>query len=217
MIPFVLSLVLGSISAGFATRKIGYFTQWIYLSAIIMPIGAGMLSTFKPTTPHAQWIGYQILFGFGLGLGMQQPSLALQSTLAKKDVPTGASLIIFAQSLGGAVFTSVGSNVFNNKLAQALQGVAGLDAAAVVQIGATQLRNLIRPELLPMVLRAYNVAIVDCFYVGVAMSCVAVLGAVWMPWVSIKQAAIAQEGKGAETVRPRSQGKQKEQEVLEKV
>ena len=195
MIPFVLSLVVGSMTAGFATRKIGYFTQWIYLSAVIMPIGAGMISTFKTTTPHAEWIGYQTLFGFGLGLGMQQPSLACQSTLNKKDVPTGASLIFFAQSLGGAVFTSVGSNVFNNKLAHGLEGVVGLDAAAVVQIGATQLRDLVRPEQLPEVLRAYNEAIVDCFYVGVAMSCAAVFGAIWMPWVSIKQAAAAQEMK----------------------
>jgi hypothetical protein len=196
MIPFVLSLVLGSMGAGFSTRKLGFFTQWIYLSAVIMPIGAGIISTFKTTTPHAKWIGYQIIFGFGLGLGMQQPSLACQTTLNKKDVPTGASLIFFAQNLGGAVFTSVGSNVFNNKLAQGLKGAAGLDAAAVVQIGATQLRDLVRPEQLPEVLREYNGAIVDCFYVGVTMSCAAVFGAIWMPWVSIKQAAAGQETKG---------------------
>jgi hypothetical protein len=212
MIPFVLALVVGSMSAGFATRKIGYFTQWIYLSSIIMPIGAGMLSTFKTTTPHSEWIGYQILFGFGLGLGMQQPSLVCQSTLAKRDVPTGASLIFFSQALGGAVFTSVGSNVFNNKLAQALQGVAGLDAAAVVQSGATQLRNLVGPQQLPAVLRAYNGAIVDCFYVGVAMSCTAVLGAVWMPWVSIKLAAGKKEGKGGSGAE-----EEKREEVMEKV
>ena len=195
MIPFVLSLVVASMSTGFATRKIGYFTQWIYLSTIIMPIGAGMLSTFTTSTGHSKWIGYQVLFGFGLGLGMQQPSLGCQTTLDKKDVPTGASLIIFAQALGGAVFTSVGSNVFNNKLAQALSGIAGLDAAAVVQIGATQLRELVKPSQLPVVLVAYNGAIVDCFYVGVAMSCVAVFGACCMPWVSIKKNAPGQPGK----------------------
>lgn len=195
----MLSLVVASMTAGFATRKIGYFTQWIYLSTIITPIGAGMLSTFTISTGHSKWIGYQVLFGFGLGLGLQQPSLACQSTLDKKDVPTGASLIIFAQALGGAVFTSVGSNIFNNKLAQALSGIAGLDAAAVVQIGATQLRELVKPAQLPAVLVAYNGAIVDCFFVGVAMSCMAIFGASWMPWVSIKKNAASQAGKDSRT------------------
>lgn len=198
MIPFVLSLVVASMSAGFATRKVGYFTQWIYISAIIMPIGIGLISTFTISTNHSKWIGYQVLYGLGLGMGMQQPSLACQSTLDKKDVPTGASLVFFMQTLGGAVFTSVGSNVFNNKLAEALSGVAGLDAAAIVKIGATELRLLVKPSQLPAVLQAYNRAIVDCFYVGLAISCVAIFGAVCMPFASVKKGAPGQAVKGPE-------------------
>lgn len=34
-----------------------------------MPIGAGLITTFTPTTNHARWIGYQVIYGFGLGLG----------------------------------------------------------------------------------------------------------------------------------------------------
>jgi MFS family permease len=68
ILPFILALVVGSMTAGFATRKIGYFTQWIYISATIMPIGAGLITTFTPTTNHPKWIGYQVIYGFGLGM-----------------------------------------------------------------------------------------------------------------------------------------------------
>jgi hypothetical protein len=93
------------------------------------------------------------------------------------------------QNLGGAIFTSVGSNVFDNKLAKALSSIAGLDAATVVRIGATELRQFVKPRQLPAVIRAYNHALVACFDVALAITCMTILGAVWMEWKSIKQGA----------------------------
>jgi Major Facilitator Superfamily len=185
-IPLVLSLVIGSMGAGFLTRKIGYYTPWIFASAVIMPIGAGMLTTFKTNTGHSEWIGYQVLYGFGLGLGMQQANVGVQCALDRKDVPTGASLVFLCQSLGGSIFVSVANNIFDNKLAQGLQHIAGLNPAQVVNIGATELRSLVKPSLLPQVLEVYNAAIVNAFYVAVAVSCTAAIGAVFMPWLSVK-------------------------------
>lgn len=109
--------------------------------------------------------------------------------LLTSTVPTGASLIFFSQTLGGAIFTSVGNNVFDNKLVRSLLSIAGLDAAAVVRAGATELRQFVKPHQLPAVIRAYNGALVDCFDVALAMSCMAILGAVWVEWKSIKQGA----------------------------
>jgi hypothetical protein len=64
-----------------------------------MTIGAGMISTFKPDTGHAHWIGYQVIYGFGIGVGMQAPMIAAQTVLELKDVPVGTSIQMFAQTL----------------------------------------------------------------------------------------------------------------------
>jgi hypothetical protein len=77
---------LGSIVSGIATGKIGYYTQFANVSAVVMPVSAGLISTWKVDTGHAEWIGFQVLYGFSLGLGMQQAQLAAQTVLKRVDV-----------------------------------------------------------------------------------------------------------------------------------
>lgn len=71
-----------------------------------MSVGAGLLTTLHIGSSSAEWIGWQVIAGFGMGLGMQMSGLAAQVVLKAEDVPVGASLMFFAQSLGGAVFVS---------------------------------------------------------------------------------------------------------------
>lgn len=107
-IPMVLSLVVSSIIAGGLITATGYYTPFMIASSILMSIGAGLITTFERDTGHAKWIGYQTLYGLGVGLGMQQAGMAAQTVLSKQDIPTGTALMFFAQSLGGALFISVG-------------------------------------------------------------------------------------------------------------
>ncbi|KAK1075882.1 hypothetical protein LTR33_009435, partial [Friedmanniomyces endolithicus] len=65
-IPMVLALVVGNISAGQITGRIGYYTSQAYASALILPIGAGLITTFTPSTTSSAWIGYQVLLGLGI-------------------------------------------------------------------------------------------------------------------------------------------------------
>ena len=156
------------------------------LSAVLMSVGAGLLTTFRPDTGPAAWIGYQLLCGVGLGLGMQQPNLAAQTVLPREDVAVGAALMFFAQALGGAVFVSVAQAVFTNGLVSGLRDVPGLQAVDVVNTGATEIRNLVPEADLPLVLRAYNAALTDTYKVALATACFSVVGALAMEWRSVK-------------------------------
>lgn len=185
-IPMVLGLVISSIMAGVLTRKVGYYTPWMYVSAILAPIGAGLITTFNTQTNHSKWIGYQVLYGLGLGFGMQQPSVAAQTICSKKDVPTAISLMFFAQTLGGTMFVSVANNIFDNKLAESLSKVPGLNGDLVSSVGATDLRKYVPAGMLGEVLSDYSDALRTTFVVGVATVSVAILGAAFMEWRSIK-------------------------------
>lgn len=187
-IPLVLSLVLGTITAGAATSKIGYYTQFAYISAVIMPIGAGMISTWQVDTGHSMWIGYQVLYGYSLGLGMQQAQLAAQTVLKRVDVPTGLALIVFMQTMGGAIFISVGQNILTSNLVRGIsQLVEGVDPAMIVNIGATELRTLVPAEQLPAVLEVYNHALRQVFLITVGLSAVAILGALGLEWKTVRK------------------------------
>ncbi len=188
-IPMVLGLVVSSIMAGFLTKKTGYYTPWMYISCGITPVAAGLITTFTTHTNHSKWIGYQAMYGLGLGFGMQQPSVAAQTVLPKKDVPTGAALMFFSQTLGGSIFVSVANNIFDNKLAQSLSNVPGLDGEIVTKIGATDLRKYVPTELLNEVLVKYNAALRTAFIVGTAVAAATIFGASLMEWRSVKQDA----------------------------
>ncbi|KAF8854183.1 MFS general substrate transporter [Acephala macrosclerotiorum] len=140
-LPTAISVTFTSISAGFVTTAIGYYVPLMLGSSVSMSIGAGLMTTFTTSTSTDLWIGTQILFGAGAGMGIQQPMMAVQAVLSPIDIPIGITAIIFAQALGGAVFLSIGQSIFQNKLVQNLvELVPALDLEVVTENGAWGLR-----------------------------------------------------------------------------
>ena len=186
-LPLILAQVIFSIVAGIAITKVGYFTPFMYASVVFMCIGAGLITTFKVDTSKGMWIGYQIIFGTGTGLGFQQPVLVAQTTLKLEDISIGVSTLLFIQLLGGALFVSVANNIFNNKLIENIAAsVPNVDPAQVVKAGATSLRNAVDPSDLPAILVAYNDALVKTFQITLVLACISVLGVVFIRWLSVK-------------------------------
>lgn len=205
-IPIILALVVANLLCGFVVMRMGYYTPFMIASTVFMSVGAGLLSTFTTSTGHSKWIAYQFLFGFGIGCGMQQPGVAAQTVLPKKDVPTGVSLLFFFRNLGGALFLSVAQNIFENELIRGLKHIPGLGAAAITRAGATGLRNVVDPRYVQEVLVAYNSALVKVYYCAVAMSCASILGSVTMQWRSVKKAR-EQQRKDMEMEKAKKEGK----------
>ncbi|KAF2183553.1 MFS general substrate transporter [Zopfia rhizophila CBS 207.26] len=197
ILPLILLLMIGTILAGGLVQRFGYPAPFMLVSSILSAVGAGLISTWRIETGRGVWIGYQVLFGFGLGLGMQQPTMSAQIVLQRKDVPTGISLMFFGQNLGGAVFVSVAQNVFVSKLAGKLSQLPGqiFDRKTVVEMGATKVREMVPKELLGMVLEGYRVSLKGAFYVGLGLACVSLVGAVFVEWKSVKD---GEKGVGGE-------------------
>lgn len=150
-----------------------------------MSVSAGLLTTLHVGTGEAEWIGYQVLYGFGMGLCFQTPNLATQTVLPKPDVPMGLALMFFGQLLGAAVFVSVGENVLDNQLLRKLSGVPGFNTSLITSGGATSLLDSVPPDLRGTVLTAYNEALRKVFQIGLILSCLAVLGTALMEWKNI--------------------------------
>ncbi|KAH0548114.1 hypothetical protein GP486_008157 [Trichoglossum hirsutum] len=187
-LPLILSLVVASVLAGGVVTAVGYYTPFMIASSIVTSIGGGLISTLKVNSGHSMWIGYQTLLGLGLGMGMQQPLMAVQAVLDMEDVPIGTSIIVFAQTLGGALLISVGQNVLTNRLVSGLlEAVPSLNPNIVLQTGATSLKTAIDPQYMDGVLFAYNRALDQTFYVLTAMACLTIFGALGTEWRSVKE------------------------------
>ncbi|KAJ7836165.1 major facilitator superfamily domain-containing protein, partial [Mycena leptocephala] len=191
-LPLVLSVVTSSLIAGGIITAIGYYTPFMILASILTSVGADLLSTFTVHTGHAHWIGYQVIFGLRVGAGIQQPLLVVQAVLDAPDVSIGTSLILFMQTLGGAVFVSVGQNVFRSRLLSGLTSrVPGVDPAVILNSGATGLRGAVETKFLPEVLAVYNDALVSAIYVCVAMAALSMVGSLATEWRSVKASKVS--------------------------
>ncbi|KAF2134247.1 MFS general substrate transporter [Dothidotthia symphoricarpi CBS 119687] len=186
-LPSILGLVIISIIAGGLVTTFGYYTPFMIAGSVLMSIGTGLICTFAVDTGSPKWIGYQFIFGAGVGLGMQQTLIAVQTALPAEDIPIGTAIMMFTQMLGGALFISVGQNVFTNQLIKNLARVVpDLDASIVLTTGATELKHVVPAEYLSGVLSAYNSSLVQTFYVSVAAAVVSIFGAVFVEWKSMK-------------------------------
>ncbi|KAK5195755.1 hypothetical protein LTR99_002280 [Exophiala xenobiotica] len=186
-LPLVLGVVVASILGGGLTTALGHYWPFYWLSVILSSIGAGLLTTFEVHTGHEKWIGYQAIYGLGVGFGLQQALVTVQAVLPLHQVPTGTALVMFMQTFGGALFVSVAQNVFNNRLISELPTYApGVDPEIVVHAGATSLATQIPPRFLEGVQFAYNIALTDTWYISVAMASLSIIGAIFVEWKSVK-------------------------------
>ncbi|KAK9778377.1 putative Efflux pump [Seiridium cardinale] len=186
-LPMLLSVVIASIFSGGLVTVLGYYAPFMIAGTILMSIGAGLLTMFSPSIGSGSWIGFQIIYGLGVGLGLQQPMIAVQTALDIKDIPTGSSVVVFLQTLGGALFVSVAQSVFTNQLMQSLvENVPTLDPVLVLAAGATNLQKTVPAELLTGVVAAYSTALTKAFTVSVGLAAFTIIGSALIPWKSVK-------------------------------
>ena len=187
-LPMMMPIVAGSIGTGLLVSRIGYYTPFLILGTCLASVGSGLLATLSVGSPARIWAGYQLIYGFGLGLGGQAPNMAAQTVLPKPDVALGASLMFFGQQLAGAIFTSVGQNVLDNQLAKRIRHISSLHNLTSEDIqttGATEILKLVDAADRGAVLVAYNAALRVVFLVGLVMACISFLGAISMEWRSV--------------------------------
>jgi MFS family permease len=187
LLPMVVALVVSSIVSGVLTSRIGYYTPFFIFGICIAAVGAGVLTTLQVNTSVGKWIGYQIVYGFGLGSCFQAPSMAAQTVLPRNEVSVGASLMLFAQTLFGAIFVSVGQNVVDGQLSKRLARILSITPQQIASAGASGLFKEIPPQYYDAATVAYNDSLRVCFQVALVLACVCIFGGICMEWRSVKK------------------------------
>lgn len=184
--PFAIAVLV----AGPITTMIGYYTPVMVIGTVLMVIGTGLYTTFSPTTPPPEWISYQILYGLGVGLAFQQPFIAVQTVLPESAISSALVAIFFTQQIGGIVALSIAQNMFTSRLTRELaKEVPGLDPSTILSNGALGIMKTIPEQYVGQVKGVYNDAIVDVYYLALALTCTTVVAALCIEWRSVKEKA----------------------------
>lgn len=187
LLPMVIPLIVSTILTGQLVSRIGYYTPFLIFGVCLASIGSGLLTTLEVDTSNGLWIGFQILYGFGLGCCSQAPNMAAQTVLPREDVAIGASLMFFGQQVFGSIFTTVGQSTLDNQLATRLADLPNITPDLIQNTGATELLHLIPLEDHTAALNAYNDSLRVSFRVALILACVSIPGALSMEWRSVKK------------------------------
>ncbi|KAM3079995.1 hypothetical protein ACMFMF_003409 [Clarireedia jacksonii] len=192
LLPLLISTVLSSILTGGLITVIGYYTPVMIICMALFAIGAGLITTFDLTTPLSQWFGYQVLAGFGIGVGFQGGIVIVQTVLPLVDVPVGTACVSFFQSLGGALFISVCQTLFQNGLLSGIsESEPQLDPQIFLHSGATEIRQILKQlrqeDALNGILKAYVLALSHCYWVTAACAIVSFAIVCGLEWKSVKK------------------------------
>ncbi|EEA25772.1 conserved hypothetical protein [Talaromyces marneffei ATCC 18224] len=173
-------IIVITMTTGFIAKKPNT-SLFMFVGNSIAAIGAGLMTLFVPSSSTGVWIGYQVLSGFGRGITQQQPILAVQQGLEPTKIPIGVAMVLFGQFFGGGVFLALADTDLSSTLLSALPEYApSANITAIIEAGASGVRNVVTAEELPGVILAYNKAIDNVFYLGTATSAFAAVVALYM-------------------------------------
>lgn len=182
-LPLILAVTVATILSGGSVSQNGIASPIAVGSAALATVGAGLLYTLDIGTGSGKWIGFQILAGFAYGAGFQIPIIIGQATAAPEDLSSVTAIILFFQTIGGAIFVSAAQSAFVNKIINTITTTApNVAPLQIIGTGATMLRTVFTGEELDGVLIAYMEGLKVAFAIataGVGMAFVVSLFSSW--------------------------------------
>ncbi|KAK3838636.1 MAG: major facilitator superfamily domain-containing protein [Linnemannia elongata] len=165
MLPLVGGLLITSISSGIMVSKWGQYRPFIWIGFILSTTGIGLLTLLKVDSGRGAPIGFMLIIGLGLGLCMQTLMLAVQSSVATKDIAVATANATFFRTVGSVMGVAIAGTVFNNGVKSHLAPIIALHPAVVNVIADSYLAPSFGPALEQEILAAYMQAIRSAFVV----------------------------------------------------
>lgn len=187
MLPLMAGFLVAMLMHGAGVSALGYYVPFMVFASVLMPIFAGLMTTFTTNTALEKIAGYSLAMGFAGGIGFNAPQSAVQTMLPVKDTSTGIAIIYFAQNFGPAVFLAIAQTIFLNRLSENLTVlVPGLSPNAVNNMGLTELRMFVGQDELGKALGVLDKSLMQTWYLAVGLTCMTMVGSIAMEWGSVK-------------------------------
>ncbi|MFI0795776.1 MDR family MFS transporter [Micromonospora rubida] len=186
-IPMMAGVLGSSIIAGRMITNSGKLKPYIVFGAVVLVIGFGMLGTIDHETSLVLVGVAMFIVGTGVGMTMQNLVLAVQNTVALKDIGAASSTVAFFRSLGGTIGVSVLGAVLARRVSD--QVTHDLTAAGIPASGSGggSLNLEVLPEPVANIIRAaYGDATGHIFLISAAIAVVGIIAALLLKPVNLR-------------------------------
>ncbi|MCZ7475314.1 MULTISPECIES: MDR family MFS transporter [unclassified Micromonospora] len=187
-IPMMAGVLISSIVAGRMITATGRIKPYIVFGAVVLVIGFAMLGTIDHETSLV-FVGIAMfIVGVGVGMTMQNLVLAVQNTVALKDIGAASASVAFFRSLGGTIGVSVLGAVLARRVSDRI--THDLAAAGIPTTGGgggSTLNLDALPEPVRQIVRAaYGDATGHIFLISAAIAVVGIVAALLLRPVTLR-------------------------------
>ena len=198
MISMMGGLLVTSIVVGAVVSRTGKYKIFPIVGTIIIAIGLYLMSTIKADTSNVVTELSMLVFGIGIGMGMQVLTLIVQNSVPHRIMGTATASSNFFRQVGATLGSAVVGSMFTQRL---LDDLSTKLPDASLGGGST---NSLTPELvhsLPapvrdVIIEAYNGALMPIFLGLVPIVLVAVIALIF-----VKETALATTIPGTDEAR----------------
>ncbi|MBP1783274.1 MULTISPECIES: MDR family MFS transporter [Micromonospora] len=187
-IPMMVGVLISSIVAGRMITATGKIKPYIVFGAVVLVVGFAMLGTIDHETSLV-FVGLAMfIVGVGVGMTMQNLVLAVQNTVALKDIGAASASVAFFRSLGGTIGVSVLGAVLARRVSDRI--THDLAAAGIPTTGGgggSTLNLDALPEPVRQIVRAaYGDATGHIFLISAAIAVVGIVAALLLRPVTLR-------------------------------
>ncbi|WP_081710079.1 MFS transporter [Arthrobacter sp. 35W] len=188
-LPMIVGNLLGSVVSGLLVSRYGKWKRFLVGGAILLIAGLGFAGTMDHQTSFVLVGIYTFVFGLGLGMMMQNLVLAVQNTVAAKDIGSASGSVAFFRTVGGAAGVSVLGAIMGSHVTQLITD--GLAAAGVPVAGGNSAGTLdiaSMPAPIAMIVRAaYGDGAAMIFMVSAVISVVALIAVLFIKEIPLRR------------------------------
>ncbi|MDP5226616.1 MULTISPECIES: MDR family MFS transporter [Arthrobacter] len=120
-LPMIFANLVGSTVAGQLISRFGKWKAYLVAGTVFTAAGMLLLGTIDHQTDFVTTAIYMAVLGLGLGMTMQNLVLAVQNTVAPRDIGSASASVAFFRTVGGAIGVSVLGAVLGNRSADLIK------------------------------------------------------------------------------------------------
>ena len=117
LVPLMLGIVLTSVVTGRVISRTGRYRRFPIAGTAVLTVGFLLLAQMGTGTTLVTASVFMVVVGLGLGMVMQVLVLAVQNSVAHRDLGTATSATSFFRSLGGSLGVAIFGAILSSRLA----------------------------------------------------------------------------------------------------
>ncbi|MFI5493430.1 MDR family MFS transporter [Actinoplanes sp. NPDC051859] len=181
-IPLMAGMLLASMITGRRVTRSGRVRPSIVAGTVVLVAGFAMLSFVDHRTPLAYLGIGMALVGIGVGMSMQNLVLAVQNTVALRDIGAASSTVAFFRSLGGTIGVSVLGAVLAHRVTDSIKAQLPTTGGTTSSLNLAEL-----PGTVQHIIRdAYGDATGHIFLISAGVAVVGVVAALFLKPITLR-------------------------------